>query len=314
MSRNVRVEIVGREVRIDRAGSSARRSLALRLWPALTVIVLAGGVSLRRVRNEDWPGLGPIGLRAGSPEQAVKPSKSPLKTAVRVLVRDREPFLKAVPPVPRPPRKPDPSSFPKLDDSKIDEPKAELAIAESKPIDPSEVRERLRLEALEKSREQEEASRFKREVIDWMKRDESRHQLERDRTLRERAEQDRREFHERLRAALKFSEDKAARMIVRASAEHRGEVAPRTSARLAKFLQSVNLRGLAVSTRIRRLRALGIPEPYILGEIARAQYERIGERNGPRSKAEAIVVAARLILEERPSMPAAEVVDLKQKR
>ena len=325
MARNHRVEIIEQGVRIDRVrGASSRsRTLTRRLWPALAVIVLAGSIALQRTRIQDWPGLGPIGIGAPAAEGVVNSAKSQVAAASKISIREREIFSKTVPTPPRPLRKPEPSAFAGLDNARladksdpaiIAEPRRDVPLAEPREIDPAVVQEQVRRESQEKRQEQADASKFKRDVVNWLKRDESRYMQERDRKLRDRAEQDRDEFHALLSQAIKLPDDKAARAIVKACAEHKGEIGAVTTARLRKMLEEVDLRGLSIPARIRHLRTLGIPEPYILGEIARSQYDRIGERDGPKSKAGVIANAARSVLHEKKTQARADAGPLKSQR
>ena len=122
-------------------------------------------------------------------------------------------------------------------------------------------------------------------MADWLKRDEVRYERKHDHKLRDQADEDRDDFFRLLRKAIDLPDDEAAQAIVKACAAHKGKVGKVTVAQLHKMLEEGNVRGLPIPARIRRYRAIGIPEPYILGEIARSQFDRIGERGGPSSKA-----------------------------
>ena len=98
MTRKLRVEIVADGVRVEPARGGSSRTLARRLWPPLTIILLAGGIAVRRVKIEDWPGLGPIGWRATAADRPVETARSELAANGRVSIRDRAIYSKSIAP------------------------------------------------------------------------------------------------------------------------------------------------------------------------------------------------------------------------
>ena len=132
--------------------------------------------------------------------------------------------------------------------------------------------------------------------------DAARHRADRARKQREFAGDDRATFRDELRRLIRPPFDRSALEIVDLCARHGREIAPPVQEALINFRLSKAFR-MARAARIDGYRELGVPEAVILDELAAEESLKIGLRDGPRNRAEALVRAAKTLLKYPPAGP-----------
>jgi hypothetical protein len=127
-------------------------------------------------------------------------------------------------------------------------------------------------------------------------------EMERDRLARDAEDLAllRRTYRASIESALNRLGDRAAGEIWRLTEQSAREPNPGDEARIAAELASRKGR-LDRAGRIAIFRANRLPEPLILAELVRDQMKRQAERGGPRSRGEAILRAARQLLDVPPT-------------
>ena len=89
----------------------------------------------------------------------------------------------------------------------------------------------------------------------------------------------------------------AAPHIAGLTALHSRETMPEVEQAIRRALVDLDAARASPEERITLLRSLGLPEPRVLDDTARQMARAIGSRRGPRNQAEALVFAARNLLQ-----------------
>jgi hypothetical protein len=115
-------------------------------------------------------------------------------------------------------------------------------------------------------------------------------------------EDERSKFRDELRMLLEVHGNRAGKEIEALSSRAGRDDDP---ARKARALHVLGMSGTSQKTKVRQLRAIGMPESVILDYIANQLDKTLGTRNGPRSRDEIWVLAARRLLtyEVNPTPP-----------
>jgi hypothetical protein len=116
------------------------------------------------------------------------------------------------------------------------------------------------------------------------------------------AESDRASYHSELRAICRKFRDRSGDEILELNKRYDSQIEPSVKKKAAKLLGETGpFAGADRNTRIDLLRSLGFPEPAILKDLYDTyDIRRIGERDGPRSPAEAFYMSALFLLRHPP--------------
>ncbi len=262
-----------------------------------------------RTRTPDWRGLRIDERPAPAVAQAPpKPSAPPAPKIVARVEVDPMPFppfwLPPPPPPapavairPEPEPKPEPEPQPEAVPPPLPrfaEPKAPEPVAAAEALaDIRRAANRVRAE-----RERMEAVKARSEARD--REDARRRQAEQAERLQAFAHEDRVSFRFDLRQAVSARGDRAGQEIQDLCDRH-GRSMPAPVKRQFIRIRAELVHRLGRGARIAAYRNFGVPEAVILDELATEESQKIGGRDGPRSRAEALVWASRILLKFPPS-------------
>ncbi len=312
-----------RTIRIGFRRRAARhcrpRSSAVALAPPLLILVCAGGVAGYRLWRTDWPGLGGVGVTTTwAPVTVPAPSRivtTPLPAPAPVIARIRTDPPPAPAPVAQGESPADPFGFdlppqakPEPRPTPIPEPEAAAALAAATPLIPF-----ARPEPPRPVSKDDALAAIAREADEARAQLRQEDQLKAQATAREQAETRERQA-EQARRAVRFIEDERylfhgdlADILAQPNRHRADEIAD--LCRRRKVAMPPELRrsfdqariGLASHlgrrTRVELYRRRGIPEEMILFDLANEELSHVGLRNGPKTRDEALVVAARRLLD-----------------
>lgn len=276
-----------------------RRGLARELLPPLLILGIAGSILAYRAAAPRWDGVGPIGWSrpVAEPAPAAATGPSHLAGPGKLVVREKVAPAPTPTPTPKPEAKPEPPApepvaLAKAEPTPDPEPPAPRPEPE---VSPAMVKADLAMEAEKKRHEAADAQMLRQSVA-------ARGRLEQLRragkvaTDPKTARDERREFLTQLQRAVRDGGQRAPEMVRELESRFRREPSPVASDRFVRVQQAGSIQRLARDQKVLLLRRIDLPEPIILDILAREVVQRVGTRQGPKSRDEALLVAARQLL------------------